>query len=253
VESGFERGTLFEDEMALGLIPHGLSALVIIDELERAAELVEILGGAARERGSIYGFLIARAHWAEIRTRRGDLLAAEADLRTTVDGFQEHGRLYGLISAVWWAADALIERPALADVAHLAISLELPPDLLATRANDFNSGSGGCEVSHPIVGVDGIEAAVQRPTNTLDFYYAYDGGSFGEHTIGGAGSTYGNPSLVRFSTSQGTGVNLAVQGAYNTLDFYYAYDGGSFGEHTIGGAGSTYGSPSLVRLSGITL
>ena len=131
VERGFEGGTLFEDETALGLIPHGLAALVIIDNLERPAELVEILEGAARERGSIYGFLIATAHWAAIRTRRGDLLAAEADLRRTVDGFQEHRRFYGLISALWWAADALIERPELTDVAHLAISLELPAELRA--------------------------------------------------------------------------------------------------------------------------
>jgi DNA-binding CsgD family transcriptional regulator len=132
VERGLQEGRLPPDESDIALSPQGFGALVIIEELDRAAGLVEEFLSAAHSRGSVYGFLVATAVRAEIQTRRGDLFAAEADLRAAVELAQQQGLVFALPSMVWYGADALVERPALADVAQLASAIELPPDFAAT-------------------------------------------------------------------------------------------------------------------------
>jgi DNA-binding CsgD family transcriptional regulator len=137
VERGFNEANLFADESDIALSPQALAALIITEELDRAAGMVDEVLTAARSRGSIYAFLVATSYRAWIQIRRGDLLGGEADLRAAVELAQEHGFMFGLPSTVWYGADALVERPALADVAQLASAIELPPDFAATYSGSL--------------------------------------------------------------------------------------------------------------------
>lgn len=137
VDGALNGASLFAEEGAVALMPQAFAALVIVEELDRAAGLAEEFLNEARSRGSAYAFLAATAHRAWIQTRRGDLLGAEADLHATVELTQEHGFVFALASTVWYGADALLERPSLIDVAQLARAIELPPDLAATFTGAF--------------------------------------------------------------------------------------------------------------------
>lgn len=131
VERGLARVSL-STESAGALLPQAFAALIVVEELDRAASVAEEMLSAARARGSMYDFLAALAHRAWLQTRRGDLLAAEADLRPVVEAAQEHDLVFAAAATVWYAADALVERPMLSDVAQLARAIELPPDLAAS-------------------------------------------------------------------------------------------------------------------------
>ena len=131
VERGLA-GVSLSTESAGALLPQAFAALIVVEELDRAASVAEEMLSAARARGSLYDFLAALGHRAWLQTRRGDLLAAEADLRPVVEAAQEHDLMFALAATVWYTADALVERPMLADVAQLARAIELPPDLAAS-------------------------------------------------------------------------------------------------------------------------
>jgi DNA-binding CsgD family transcriptional regulator len=164
VERGLDGGSQFAEESAVALIPQAFAALVIIEELDRAADLAEDLLTGARTRGSVHAFLVAMAHRAWIQTRRGDLLGAEADLRMTVELAQEHRSVFALASTVWYGADALLERPSLTDVAQLAQAIELPPDLAATFTGAFVLETRGrlrCAQGDAAGGVGDLRAAWQ--------------------------------------------------------------------------------------------
>jgi DNA-binding CsgD family transcriptional regulator len=162
VDRALGGASLFAEESAVALMPQAFAALVIIEELDRAAGLAEELLNGARSRGSAYAFLAATAHRAWIQTRRGDLLGAEADLRATVELAQEHGFVLALASTVWYGADALLERPSLTDVAQLARAIELPPDLAATFTGAFVLETRGrlrCAQGDAAGGVGDLRAA----------------------------------------------------------------------------------------------
>ncbi|MHB8658637.1 MAG: helix-turn-helix transcriptional regulator [Solirubrobacteraceae bacterium] len=137
VESGLAGPGLLDDDSAVSQLPQAFGALVVIEALDRATSLAEALRNAARASGSVYAFIVATAHQVWIQTRRGDLLGAEADLRTTVELAQEHGFVFALAATVWYGADTLVERPSLADVARLVAKIELTPDLAATFSGAF--------------------------------------------------------------------------------------------------------------------
>ncbi len=164
VDRGLGEGDLFSEESAVAMLPQAFAALVIIEELDRAASVADALMDAARRRGSAYAFIAGAAHRAWIQTRRGDLLRAEADLRTTVELAQEHSFVFALASTVWYGADALLERPSLADVARLACAIELPPDLASTFTGAFVLETRGrlrCADGDAAGGLDDLRAAWQ--------------------------------------------------------------------------------------------
>jgi len=66
---------------------------------------------------------------AAVRARRGDLVGAETDMRTVIEIGTEHGAAFAVPSVLYFAADALIERAELADIAALATGIELEPGL----------------------------------------------------------------------------------------------------------------------------
>jgi DNA-binding CsgD family transcriptional regulator len=172
VERGLDAGSLSPDDSAVGLIPQAFGALIVIEKLDRAARLVEELLSAAGARGSVYAFIAATAHRAWIQTRRGDLVGAEADLRAAVEAAQEHDFVFAQAATVWYAADALVERPALADVAGLASALELPPDSAVTFSGAMALETRGRlrRVQGDVAGaIDDLRAAWQI-TEALRFF-----------------------------------------------------------------------------------
>ena len=100
-------------------------------------------------------------------------------------------------------------------------------------------------------GSTGSEYAVRSPTNSLDFYYESDGGSWVKTIIPGA-TAYSTPALTRFYDSSGSGTEIAFEGPSNSLEFAYQVDGGKWGVQTVTGA-VAYSAPSLTRISTGTL
>jgi ATP/maltotriose-dependent transcriptional regulator MalT len=105
---------------------------VWLDELTRAEALASQLFACARSRGSVAELAVAACVRAAVRARRGELVAAESDVRTAMEIAAEHGATFVVPSALYCGADALIERPELADVTALATGIELDPGLART-------------------------------------------------------------------------------------------------------------------------
>src|SRR5215510_3325900 len=97
-----------------------LFAPVFLDDLERAEALADQLLALSRSRGSVIGLVIAASVRAAARVRRGELVGAETDIRTVIEIAVEHRMAFAVPSVLYWGADALIERPDLADAAVLA-------------------------------------------------------------------------------------------------------------------------------------
>jgi DNA-binding CsgD family transcriptional regulator len=107
---------------------------VMLDQLGHADELAGQLFALSRSRGSVVGLLIAACVHAAVTARRGELVDTETDVRTAIEIAVEYGVAFGIPSALWYGADALIERPGLADVAALADAAAVPADLAQTAS-----------------------------------------------------------------------------------------------------------------------
>jgi DNA-binding CsgD family transcriptional regulator len=107
---------------------------VMLDQLGRAEELAGQLLAQSRARGSVVGLVIAGCMRAAIGARRGELVNAETDVRAVIGVAAEYGIAFAIPSALWYGADALIERPGLADLAGLADAAALPPDFARTAS-----------------------------------------------------------------------------------------------------------------------
>jgi DNA-binding CsgD family transcriptional regulator len=107
---------------------------IMLDQLGRAEELADQLLALSRSRGSVVGMVIAACMHAAVTARRGELVDTETDVRTVVETAVEYGMAFAIPSALWYGAEALIERPGLADVAALADIAALPPDLAQTAS-----------------------------------------------------------------------------------------------------------------------
>jgi DNA-binding CsgD family transcriptional regulator len=107
---------------------------IMLDQLGQAEELADQLLAQSRSRGSVVGLVIAGCMHAAVAARRGELVAAETDVRTIIEIAMEYGIAFAIPSALWYGAEALIERPGLADVAELADADALPPDFARTAS-----------------------------------------------------------------------------------------------------------------------
>jgi DNA-binding NarL/FixJ family response regulator len=107
---------------------------MMLEQLEREKELADQLLTLSQSRGSVTGLVISGCMEAGVRARRGELVAAETDVRMVIEIAAEYGMTFAIPSAMWYGADALIERPGLADVAALADASGLPPDLARTAS-----------------------------------------------------------------------------------------------------------------------
>jgi len=116
------------------IVAQALIAPVWLDELTRAEALASQLFACARSRGSVAELAVAACVRAAVRARRGELVAAESDVRTAMEIAAEHGATFVVPSALYCGADALIERAELADIAAVATKIELDPDLARTAS-----------------------------------------------------------------------------------------------------------------------
>jgi DNA-binding CsgD family transcriptional regulator len=72
------------------------------------------------------------AHRALAEVRRGNLVGAEADLRDALDCAIDHDLQLPVLVTLWHGADAIVERPELADLAAMVHDLEVPAGLAPT-------------------------------------------------------------------------------------------------------------------------
>jgi DNA-binding CsgD family transcriptional regulator len=114
------------------VVSQALFGAVWLEQPTRAEALAGQLLTLSRSHGSVVGVAIGTCLRAAVRARRGDLLNAETDVRTAFEIGQEHSMAFGIVEALHWGSDALIERPELADLAALAAGIELGPDMMRT-------------------------------------------------------------------------------------------------------------------------
>ena len=111
-----------------------LFAPVMLDDLARAEALADQLLAQSRSRGSVVGLVIAACVRAAVRARHGELVGTETDVHAVIEIAVEHGLAFAVPSVLYFGADALIERPGLADAAALAGTIALAPDLARTAS-----------------------------------------------------------------------------------------------------------------------
>ena len=109
-----------------------LTALMAIGAYERTIVVSELVSAEARRSGSLTGLMTAVAYRGWVTARRGDLAAAEAELRTAIDIVVQAGMPMMVVGGYFFLVDAILERPSLDDVAALVESTELNPVFLAT-------------------------------------------------------------------------------------------------------------------------
>jgi DNA-binding CsgD family transcriptional regulator len=133
VARGLDDGRfLFEEGADSLVLPQGLVALIWTDQTDLATRLADDMVANARKTGSRFGFVSGLSHRALAEVRRGNLVGAEADLRDALDGAIEHDLQLPLLVTLWHGADAIAERPELADLAAMVHDLEVPAGLAPT-------------------------------------------------------------------------------------------------------------------------
>jgi len=119
---------LLELESSAGpSVPQALSALVLIDRLDLAEDLVKEMLSDAERRHSARGHTQALACRAWVSVQRGDLGSAETDIECVAQVCQESEDFLGLVCTLRCGLDALVERPVLAPLRKLAAELEVKP------------------------------------------------------------------------------------------------------------------------------
>jgi DNA-binding CsgD family transcriptional regulator/tetratricopeptide (TPR) repeat protein len=127
VERGWDEGRLLSTAGDDWTVSQGLAALVDVERPERAWEITEVLLASARESGSVVRYAVAAVYRGWIEARRGDLTAAEGELRAALAPALEQRLNFVLPTLLFFASDVLIERSQAADLAALAESFEIGP------------------------------------------------------------------------------------------------------------------------------
>jgi DNA-binding CsgD family transcriptional regulator len=109
-----------------------IPALVLIEEHDRALELSDEVLARGRAAGSLFGATAGVASRGFVHCRRGDLVAAEADLREAHAMLAASGIAMWLTSVMHFFCDAILERPSLDDIAEMVEAMELEPAFQTT-------------------------------------------------------------------------------------------------------------------------
>ena len=127
-EQALQSGRLLAERGAGAWAPgHLLGALTTVEAYDQALALADLVEAAARSQGAVSNVLLADGVRGDIAGRRGDLAGAEEILRPLAETSQSIGWLLGLITALWWMGDVIVERTANDDLADLLDSFEVPP------------------------------------------------------------------------------------------------------------------------------
>ena len=113
--------------------PHLVGSFIMADDLDNAALALGEVDAAARSSGSVFALMTAIIDRAWLQARRGDLVAAEADLGIAFDLAQSAELLMGLTTAAFLLIDVLIERSQ-THIEDMLEQIELPADFLATAS-----------------------------------------------------------------------------------------------------------------------
>jgi DNA-binding CsgD family transcriptional regulator len=132
VDRGLDGGRFVQHEEGDIWLAQSVTALVAIDELDRAQAVVEEMLAAASRRGSVLGASAASSFQGWVYAQRGDLARAEADIRGGFELAREHELTFAIPSILRYAIDVLTERPGLSDLAALAEGIDLPPAFMRT-------------------------------------------------------------------------------------------------------------------------
>jgi DNA-binding CsgD family transcriptional regulator len=128
------------DTVLSNLGPRGLSdaepsllmrvcaASLLSDNLSRLEALIDDLFEASRTQGSVFPMALALTYRTAVRARKGDLVGAAGDLRATFEVSLQYELRFGIPPALWYGADALIEREELSDLASLVEVIDVGPD-----------------------------------------------------------------------------------------------------------------------------
>jgi DNA-binding CsgD family transcriptional regulator len=113
-------------------IPQLLTALISIDDLDVAADAIGRIKAAAGAEGTTMGTLFALVYEAWLNARRGDLVAAEADLLSTIRLTELASMPLVLVNVAYMVVDVLLEREPDPQFAAQIEDSELPPQLAQT-------------------------------------------------------------------------------------------------------------------------
>ncbi|HZL55147.1 MAG TPA: LuxR C-terminal-related transcriptional regulator, partial [Solirubrobacteraceae bacterium] len=126
-EQALAGGVLLAERGAGAWAPaHLLSALVNVEEYDRALAAAVEVADAARAQGSVANTVVAEACRAWIAALRGDLAGAEELMRPLQDLALGNGMLLILVTLLWFSRELIVERPSQADMAAVVESLEVP-------------------------------------------------------------------------------------------------------------------------------
>jgi DNA-binding CsgD family transcriptional regulator/tetratricopeptide (TPR) repeat protein len=108
-------------------VSQGLAALAFSEELQQALDVTEALLASAKSRGALFAVFTGLAYRGLVEARRGNLVAAEQELRAALEPARERGFAFAVPSVLWFATEVVVERPEAADFAALAEQFELGP------------------------------------------------------------------------------------------------------------------------------
>jgi DNA-binding CsgD family transcriptional regulator len=152
IEHALAGGALMR-ERGVGLWPvtQAVSALIIVDEDERALEHLAELAVLARQEGALAGTAMAAAFRIFVNVRRGDLPAVEADLQTIAAMALPAELQMEIASIYWFLNDVLGERQAIDVLAAPAAALEPRDEFARTAAGGMMVETRG---RHRLLGGD---------------------------------------------------------------------------------------------------
>ena len=127
VEHGWDDGRVLSTGVDEATLAQALAALVIAEQLDRAADLVAALLAHGQESGSLLLYLLGSGYRGWIEARHGNLGTAEGEFRAALEQAREQHLNFAMPSLLWFSADVLLERPRAADLAAITESVELGP------------------------------------------------------------------------------------------------------------------------------
>ncbi len=132
VDRALEGGHLLAERV--GAWPSGqlLGALIEVEALDRALKVGEQVDEAGQRHGAPAARLAAICFRAWVHARRGELVAAEAELLTVLDLAAAAEMPMIVLTPIYFVQDAILERSSLHDAAGLVETLELDPVFMRT-------------------------------------------------------------------------------------------------------------------------
>ena len=125
VELGWAEGRYLTDGDSSAMLPQGIGALIICDDLDRARDIVGAVRDAAQASGSVLQYLVASAHDAFIEARLGNLATAAADMRASLERALKLGLQFATTQILSFSTEVLLERPDVADLAEITEKIDL--------------------------------------------------------------------------------------------------------------------------------